>query len=214
MTARTAPDKGSGKPQVVASWAASPSFRKAVETAEISAQQVLMVAGFYTGWLSAERARKAEAASLVTAIMQAPAQPELSQKELANAYRVRELRQHLITGPPGGLNYEQLAQARESSVEAARRLVSRYQEARHLFVVRNRDEVIIPRFFFDETFDPVKGYEPVIRVLEHGRVSSWGMWAWLAGPSRLLGGEVPSQLIATQPERVLEAAQERFTPVR
>jgi hypothetical protein len=52
----------------------------------------------------------------------------------------------------------------------------------------------------------------VIRILE-GKKDAWGMAYWFASVNSFLGGERPQDLLATQPDRVIAAAQDELEDI-
>ena len=67
---------------------------------------------------------------------------------------------------------------------------------------------IIPAFQFDAAAaEPRPELEPVLQTLIDAGVQSWALWTWLTASTPLLSGEVPEQLVRSNPQRVLRAAQ-------
>jgi hypothetical protein len=56
--------------------------------------------------------------------------------------------------------------------------------------------------------------EPHIRTLQHAGLGAWQTWAWLATPAGLLSGEVPAQILVTDPARGTAAVHRLASRVR
>ena len=94
--------------------------------------------------------------------------------------------------------------ARESST---RTWLSRRREARELFTVKHDGRTIIPAFQLDADGEPRPELQPVLQTLVDACVQSWALWTWLTSLTSLLSGETPEQLVRSNPQRVLRAAQ-------
>jgi hypothetical protein len=108
-----------------------------------------------------------------------------------------------------------------TSAEAGRRLGSKSTAPRNLAVATRRKgsllaitrghQTLFPGFQFGTDGRPL----PVIRVLrdlaEEAQWSQNGVVQWLCGPTTYLGGQRPVDLLASDPERVVDTARRAWT---
>lgn len=83
-----------------------------------------------------------------------------------------------------------------------------------LFAVRHEGADYFPRYALDANagYRPTKGLSKVIAAFR-GRKDDWGMAYWFASVNSMLGGKRPQDLLLTQPERVLAAAEDEVAGV-
>jgi hypothetical protein len=108
-----------------------------------------------------------------------------------------------------------------SSAETGRRLGSRSSAPRNLAVatrrngallaITRRHQILFPGFQFGADGRPL----PVIRILrdlaEEAQWSENGVVQWLCAPTTYLGGLRPVDLLASDPERVVDTARRAWT---
>lgn len=75
-----------------------------------------------------------------------------------------------------------------------------------IFTVDHEGTKHVPRFQFDEKGQPRPAVAGVIRALG-GKTSNWGLALWLTANSGWLGGRRPVDLLNSEPERVVQAAE-------
>lgn len=125
---------------------------------------------------------------------------------LAQAQRLAAHRNALLATP--AYTHESLRQVRGDAKESSTRTwLSRRRDARELFTVSHSGRTIIPAFQFDAAGEPRPELQPVLATLIDAHVQSWALWTWLTAPTSLLSGEVPEQLVRSNPQRVRRAAQ-------
>lgn len=125
---------------------------------------------------------------------------------LAQAQRLAAHRNALLATP--AYTYKSLQQVRGDAKESSTRTwLSRRRDARELFTVSHGGRTIIPAFQFDAAAEPRPELQPVLAKLIDAGVQSWALWTWLTAPTPLLSGEVPEQLVRSNSQRVLRAAQ-------
>ena len=125
---------------------------------------------------------------------------------LAQAQRLAAHRNALLATP--AYTHESLQQVRGDAKESSTRTwLSRRRDARELFTVSHGGRTIIPAFQFDADAEPRPELQPVLQTLIDAGVQSWVVWTWLTAPTSLLSGVVPEQLVRSNPQRVLRAAQ-------
>jgi hypothetical protein len=74
------------------------------------------------------------------------------------------------------------------------------------------DTAYVPSFQFDEESQPRSAVAEVIRIL--GRdTSDWGLALWFTGRYGSLGDCRPVDLLATEPDRVVKAAEREAAPL-
>lgn len=108
-----------------------------------------------------------------------------------------------------------------TSAETGRRLGSRSTAPRNLAAATRRDgallaitrghQMLFPGFQFDPDGRPL----PVIRTLrelaDETQRSETGVVQWLCAPTTFLGGLRPVDLLASEPERVVDTARQAWT---
>ena len=125
---------------------------------------------------------------------------------LAQAQRLASRRDALLATPV--YTHESLQQMRGGARESSTRTwLSRRREARELFTVKHDGRTIIPAFQLDADGEPRPELQPVLQTLVDAGVQSWALWTWLTSLTSLLSGETPEQLVQSNPQRVLRAAQ-------
>lgn len=159
--------------------------------------------------LSALRFASDDAArgSLVEAIASVPLPMPSTESAVTNAIRVREFRQSLVDR--GAFTVDDLSAGVGMKRGTAQKWLERHVKAGRLFTVKVDGRVMVPASLLDSAFDPIEAWAPVLAELAEVESSGWGMWAWIDGPSALLSGEVPSDVIDLDPGRVLLAAKRR-----
>lgn len=83
-----------------------------------------------------------------------------------------------------------------------------------IFAVRHRGVDYFPGY----ALDPSAGFRPVkvlARILEvfRGKKDDWGLAYWFASVNSFLGGKRPQDLLASEPERVIAAAEDEVIGV-
>jgi hypothetical protein len=109
----------------------------------------------------------------------------------------------------GALSTAAIADARGITANNARQWVSRHRKAHRIFTVAHDGETLVPAFLLDDELEPRPAAQEPIRLLYEAGEDGWALWAWFATPSAWVGGRVPSQLLATEPDRVAESARQR-----
>lgn len=127
---------------------------------------------------------------------------------LAQAQRLARHREQLLAS--GAYTTEALAALRGDTGESATRTwLARRRKTDEVFTVTHQNATLVPAFQLDETGRPVTGLRPVLRALRGAGVTGWATWTWLTSASPWLDGQVPVDVLATDPGRVATAA-ERF----
>ncbi len=145
--------------------------------------------------------------SLVEAIASVPLPMPSTESAVTNAIRVREFRQSLVDR--GAFTVDDLSAGVGMKRGTAQKWLERHVKAGRLFTVKIDGRVMVPASLLDSAFDPIEAWAPVLTELAGVESSGWGMWAWIDGPSALLSGDVPSEVIDLDPGRVLRAAKRR-----
>jgi hypothetical protein len=125
------------------------------------------------------------------------------------ARRLAALRASLLR--TGALSTAAIADARGITTNNARQWVSRNRKAHRIFTVTHEGETLVPVFLLDEEFEPRPEAHEAIRLLREAGEDGWALWAWFATPSAWVGGRIPAELLATDPELVAESARQRAT---
>ena len=142
---------------------------------------------------------------LVKALM-ASGIPLTPPASLAQAQRLASHRDALLSTPV--YTHSTLSQMRGDAQESSTRTwLTRRRDAYELFTLTHDGRTLIPAFQFDEHGRPRPDLQPLLAVLIPAGVQGWTLWTWLTSPTGLLSGEVPEQLVRTNPTRALRAAQ-------
>ena len=145
--------------------------------------------------------------ALIDAIASVPLPVPSTEAAVTNATRVHEFRQSLVNR--GAFTVQDVAAGTGMKPGTALKWLERHVQAGRLFTVKVDGRVRVPASLLDSAFDPIKAWEPVLAALDEAEPSDWGKWAWIDSPSSLLSGEVPSEVIEVDPDRVLHAAERR-----
>jgi len=146
---------------------------------------------------------------LVAAISSVPLPVPSTEAAVINATRVREFRRSLVNR--GAFTVDDIAAGVGIKRGTAQKWLERHVKAGRLFTVKVDGRVLVPASLVDAAFDPIEAWSAVLAELNEVEGSGWGKWAWIDGPSALLSGEVPSDVIETDPDRVLQAAKRHVT---
>lgn len=145
---------------------------------------------------------------LVDSMMPSAQALHKSSEAIVEAARRRAtLRTQLLAS--GALSYPALARGRSMSSANVRQWVRRARERHELFTVEHQGETFVPAVVLDEDLSPRREYRPVIEALTKAGEDGWGLWAWLVFPSPWLDGAVPAEVLESDPERVVAAAEAR-----
>lgn len=145
--------------------------------------------------------------SLIEAIASVPLPMPSTEAAVTNATRVRQFRQSLVSR--GAFTVDDIAAGGGMKRGTAQKWLERHVKAGRLFTVKVDGRVLVPASLLDSAFDPIEAWTAVLAELNEIESSDWGKWAWIDGPSALLSGEVPSDVIEVDPDRVLQAAMRR-----
>lgn len=86
---------------------------------------------------------------------------------------------------------------------------NKWKKEGQIFAVRHRRADYFPGDALDSAagYRPVKGLSGILSVLREKK-DDWGIAYWFSSVNSFLGGKRPQDLLATQPERILEAAKD------
>jgi hypothetical protein len=125
---------------------------------------------------------------------------------LTQARRLAAHREALLATPV--FTHDTLSELRgDTSASSTRTWLARRRDDHALFTVNHKGRTLIPAFQLDERGEPRPELQPILSVLDEGRVNGWSLWTWLTKPTSYLSGGVPEQMARTDPTRVLRAAQ-------
>lgn len=82
--------------------------------------------------------------------------------------------------------------------------VNRWKQRRRVFALNHGGQDHYPRYLFGDDFRPLAAAEEVLNVLQGFSASR--LASWFESRNGLLGGQRPRELLASEPERVVEAA--------
>jgi hypothetical protein len=123
------------------------------------------------------------------------------------ARRLAALRATLLR--TGAFTTAAIAEPRGMTPSNARTWVSRHRKANRLFTVTQDGEALVPAFLLDDKLEPRPEAREAIEPLRTVGEDGWELWAWFATPSAWLGGRVPADLLASNPDLVAEGARQR-----
>jgi hypothetical protein len=123
------------------------------------------------------------------------------------ARRLAALRASLLRD--GAWSTAAIADARGITTNNARQWVSRHRKAHRIFTVTHEGETLVPVFLLDEELEPRPAAQEPIRLLRDAGEDGWALWAWFATPSAWVGGRIPGELLASEPDLVAESARQR-----
>lgn len=89
--------------------------------------------------------------------------------------------------------------------------VSRWKQQGRIFALRRGGKDYYPRYGLGADFQPLPAIKQVLATLKCYEAE--GLASWFESTSRYLGGKRPREVLATKPDKVLEAAR-RFMEVR
>ncbi|HUP69632.1 MAG TPA: hypothetical protein VM142_07425 [Acidimicrobiales bacterium] len=154
--------------------------------------------------------RRAPAARRELARVLGPSLGELDPVPYATveqARRLAALRSSLLRA--GAWSTAAIADARGITTSNARQWVSRHRKAHRIFTVTHEGETLVPAFLLDEELEPRPEAQEPIRLLRDAGEDGWALWAWFATPSAWVGGRIPGELLAGEPDLVAASARQR-----
>lgn len=91
---------------------------------------------------------------------------------------------------------------------------NRWKRERKIFALRRDGSDYFPGFALDRAggYRPLKGLMPILEAFDK-QLDEWDMAIWFVSANSFLGGACPMDLLATQPERVLDAAWDEVAGV-
>ena len=180
-----------------------------LEVRGVSRREILEALRLHAEVQVVKAARVAEVRDSLVQTLMAKNVSLIPPASLAQAQRLAAYRDALLATPV--YTHESMQQVRGDARESSTRTwLSRRKDARELFTVKHDGRTIIPAFQLDANGEPRAELQPVLQPLIDAGMQSWALWTWLTSPTPLLSGEVPEQLVRSNPQRVLRAAQ-RFT---
>ncbi|MCW2838759.1 MAG: Uncharacterized protein JWR55_242 [Aeromicrobium sp.] len=76
-----------------------------------------------------------------------------------------------------------------------------------VLVLAHADGPVYPTFQFTDTGDLRPELAPHVAALQDAGLPTWTIWAWLTAPAALLSGDIPEQIMVTNPRRAGRAVQ-------
>jgi hypothetical protein len=91
---------------------------------------------------------------------------------------------------------------------------NKWKRERQIFAINHRGSDYFPAYALDASTDyrPTKGLARVLEVFR-GRKDDWGLAYWFASVNSLLGGKRPQDLLISEPDRVVAAAEDEVAGV-
>lgn len=144
----------------------------------------------------------------VSRIMLARGIPLVPQDSQRQVQRSVALRERLLT-EHGAYTYAQLAELREIESSSVRTWISRLRQQDRIFTVDHAGRTFVPAILLSEPDTLDESVGALITPLLSAGMDEWAIWAWLVSPTGLLSGEVPADMVKTNPSRALKAAVRR-----
>ena len=125
------------------------------------------------------------------------------------ARRNAEAREELIS-EFGVLSSTGVASLAGSRAKNKASLANRWKQEGRIFSVPHRGSVYFPSFQFDSEGRPREAVAGVIRAWG-SKISEWGLGLWFTAANGTLGGKRPVDLLESEPDRVVGAAEREGT---
>jgi hypothetical protein len=112
------------------------------------------------------------------------------------------------------LTAAEVAQLAELSTSNTSSQPNKWKNKGQIFAISHKGVDYFPGYGLDREagFRPIKAMAKVIDAFQ-GHKSGWGMAYWFCSDNSFLGGKRPQDLLATAPERVIEAALDEVQEV-
>jgi hypothetical protein len=176
--------------------AAGPSARAAGELRAVVERLIEQLIG-------ADAVHRDRAEELIAAMLPKAEVPSAS--AVLQARRNAAAREALLA-EFGGLDSSAVAALAGSSARNRAALAHRWKQEGRIFSVPCRGAALYPGFQFDDGGRPHPAMAPVIAALGE-RGTEWELALWFAAGNGFLGGRRPADLLAAEPQAVVEAAE-------
>jgi hypothetical protein len=140
-----------------------------------------------------------------------PEDPLPTPAAVLQARRNAAAREELIS-EFGLLSSAEVADRAGSRAKNKASLANRWKQEGKVFSVPHQGSACYPAFQFDAEGRPYPAVAGALKALDRG-LSEWGLALWFTGASGWLGGRRPVDLLATEPGRVMEAAEREAAPL-
>ncbi len=112
------------------------------------------------------------------------------------------------------LTAAEVAQLAELSTRNPSAQPNKWKKQGQIFAINHGGVDYFPGYGLDRNagFRPSKAMTKVIEVLARNK-DSWGMAYWFRSDNSFLGGKKPQDLLASEPERVIEAAMDEIQKI-
>lgn len=139
-------------------------------------------------------------------VPRAPAPPRLL-KEAAMLVKARKT----VLDSGDWLSATELAQLAQLSTKNPSAQPNKWKKTGKIFAISHHGVDYFPDYALDRNanFRPLKAMSSLIEIFE-GQKDSWGIAFWFLSNNSFLGGKRPQDLLATEPERVIDAAKDEI----
>jgi hypothetical protein len=125
---------------------------------------------------------------------------------VAQARRLARERDRLLAS--GAYDMPALQRLRGDSKEGTTRTwLARRRKAGRVLTVSHDGTVLVPAFQLGADAEVLPTLAPVLAALTTAGLSGWAAWTWLTTATPGLDGDVPADLLARDPARVVRAAE-------
>jgi len=114
--------------------------------------------------------------------------------------------QEALLQDPGAFSAAQVADLAGSKAKNRAALASRWQQEGRILGVRHRGQLLYPAFQFDADGRPLPVISRVLKTFGEGS-GSWETALWFTAANGWLGGVRPVDLLAKEPDKVVDAAR-------
>lgn len=87
-----------------------------------------------------------------------------------------------------------------------------WKDSRKIYSLLHEGTELFPRYAFSTLFQPVYELEPILMAFE-GKKTNLAIACWFAGNNGYLGGKRPLDILETNPEDVLSAANDELAGI-
>ncbi len=142
----------------------------------------------------------------ITPELQLPLSPAVIEQVKMNAAARTQFLEHYETYSSSDIN-----QINGSTATNKAALASGWRSKGKIFAIDYRGKQLYPAFQFDNQGKPRKVMAKVIKLFDEEN-KGWQLALWFTNPNAVLNGKMPVEIIASQPESIVDAVKEEAEP--
>lgn len=127
--------------------------------------------------------------------------------------RSADLREQLVVKHKAFTD-EDLAGLQGIGLSAVRTWISRLRQQGKIFSVDYAGRVLIPAVLLAGSDSIDEQVHSLVAPLQEAQLDEWSIWAWLVSPTGLLSGEIPVEVLKSNPSRARRAAERRAAEIK